>query len=225
MNNLRKIILMSLIPVLLTIFFIVQFTVPSVKEYFNLKKEIKSEKTEIKDIKSNLERLNANKKLVSKLNGLNIELADFDTEFPSTFKDAILLIDLEMFADKTINHIVRVISKPEKTIDIIDPSSPKKKNRRRRRRNNNKEKAVPPVTVIEKPFELSTVAYYNQIIDFVTFLEDYQRKIDIQSIYTQVFSEDKDNPNPKVELKIKGNIYKSIINNKISEKQDILNAK
>ena len=172
MNNLRKIILMSLIPALLTIFFIVQFTMPSVKEYFNLKKEIKSEKAAIKDIKINLEKLNMNKKLVNKLNELNIELAGFDTEFPSTFKDEILLIDLEMFADKTINHIVKVASKPIKNVEIIDSSKPKIKNTGYRK---TEKQEILPVTVIEKPFELSTVAYYNQIIDFVTFLEDYQR--------------------------------------------------
>jgi hypothetical protein len=60
--------------------------------------------------------------------------------------------------------------------------------------------------------EITTVAYYNQIIDFIKYLENYQRKINIDSISTKVFEQDKLRPNPRVELKINGSIYKSTVN-------------
>ncbi len=72
-----------------------------------------------------------------------------------------------------------------------------------------------PVTIMEKPFEITTVAYYNEVIEFVSFLEDYQRKVNIDSVFTEVFNDDKNKPNPRVELKIKGSVYKSKLNQQV----------
>ncbi len=219
MNNLKKIILLSLIPTFLTVFFVAKFTIPSVKQYFKLKEQIDSEKIVIKEIKSNIKVLKANKMLLDKLNRLKAELTGFDVEFPSELKDEILLIDLEMFANKTINKIFKVRSMPEVEVKITDPSKQKTENKNRSRRTVNKPEEVKPVTIMQKPLEINTVAYYNEIIDFVTFLEDYQRKVNIEGIYTNVFNEDKDMPNPRVELNIKGNIYKSTVNKKVKTPQ------
>lgn len=213
MTDLKKLILMSLIPAILTIFFVVKFTVPAVKEYLSLKKQIKTEKSAIKNVKSNIQALKTNKILQEKLNKFNDKLTGFDVEFPEEFKDEILLIDLEIFADETLNKILKVRSLPEKQIKIIDPLKVEPKNKRPCRKIAEQEE-IKPVTIMEKPLEINTVAYYSEIIDFVTFLENYQRKINIEGIYTSVFGEDKNSSNPRIEVKIKGSIYKSTVNAK-----------
>jgi len=212
MKDLKKIILLSIIPVLLTIFFLVQFTVPSVKEYFRLKEKINNEKIAINELEKNINILKRNQALLSELNKLNAELTGFDIEFPSNFKDEILLIDLEIFADETVNKIMRVETMPARKVNIIDPEQQEKQDVRRRRTSRNKEEKPQPVTIMEKPIEINSVAYYNEIIDFISFLENYQRKVNIQGIYTDVFNPDKENPNPRIELKIKGSVYKSTVN-------------
>ncbi len=212
MKSPKKIIFLSLIPTFLTIFFIVQFTIPSIKEYLKLKKQIKQEKQLIKETKSNIKVLKANQTLLHKLNRLNSELTGFDEEFPKKYRDEILLIDFEIFADKAVNRIFKVRSLPEVHVKIIDPSKPQVETKKRSRRITKEPEQVKPVTIMEKPLEISTVAYYNEIIDFINFLEDYQRKVNIEGIYTNAFNQDKSNPNPRVELNIKGSVYKSRIN-------------
>lgn len=212
MDSLKKLILMSLIPALLTIFFVVKFTIPSVKTYFELKKDIKKETIAINDLKTNIESLKANQALISKLEGLNSELIGFDVEFPKEFGDEILLIDLELFADEAVNRILKVRSMPEADVEIIDPSKVgEKKKKRASRRGKEEKKDKGPVSIMEKPLELATVAHYKEIIEFVNFLENYQRKINIQGIYTDVFNDDRKVSDPRVHLKIKGSIYKSEI--------------
>ncbi len=210
MNSLKKLILMSLIPAILTIFFVIKFTIPSVKTYFELKKDIKKEILIINDLKTNIESLKANKTLLDKLKEINSELVGFDVEFPKEFGDEILLIDLELFADEAVNKILTVKSLPEAEVEIIDPSRiGEKKKKRTSRRAKNEQKEKGPVTIIEKPMELSTVAHYKEIIEFVSFLENYQRKVNIQGVYTDVFNDDRSTSDPRVHLKIKGSIYKS----------------
>jgi len=217
MNNLKKIIFLSLIPAFLTIFFIVKFAMPATQEYFDLKKQIKLEKAGIKVTKSSIESLQANKTLANNLKKLDTQLLNFDVEFPAEFRDEILLIDIEMFADQAINRIVKLESMNAKRFKITTPEDEKKKKKRKRRKSKINEETH-PVTIMEKPFEISTVAYYNEVIDFVSFLEDYQRKVNISSVFTEVFNDDRNKPNPRVELRIKGSVYKSKLNEHVIEK-------
>ena len=223
MNNLKKIIFMSLIPTVLTIFFVVQFTIPAVKKYLNIKEELKQEKLTFENTKINIKKLKANKQLLNELNKLNTELIGFNVEFPSRFKDEILLIDLEIFANESVNRIVELKSLREKEVEIITPEKEAEKNaeKNKRRRRVKKEEIKLPVQIIEKSFEINTVAYYNEIINFVKFLESYQRKINISSISAKVFNDDKENINPRIELKIQGSVYKSIINDISDDKKEL----
>lgn len=216
MDNTKKIILMCTIPVVLTILFIVLFTVPAVSQYFDLTAKIKKHEKIIKSTKSSISLLKSNKKLADDLEKLNTELIGFDIEFPQAYQDEVLLIDLEVFANQSMNRIVELKSMSEKKIEIKNPEEENKKKKRRRKR----EKVVPPLEIMEKPFNINTVAYYNEIIDFVKFLESYQRKVNIRGITAQIFSEDKENINPRVEMKIAASSYKSIINDVVDEEED-----
>lgn len=218
MDNTKKTILMCLIPVALTIFFIVQFTVPAISKYFNLNKQIEQEKVAIKNIKSKLNLLRANKSMAQELERLNTELIGFDVEFPSDFRDEILLIDFEIFANEAVNRIVGIKTSVEQEVEIIDPNAvPDNKKMASRRK---KEEPVKPVRIIEKTFDVNTVAYYNELIDFVKFLENYQRKINIKSITAEIFDDDSENPNPRIDLQIQASAYKSVINNKEEENDE-----
>jgi len=211
MKDLRKIVLMCLIPVLLTIIFIACFTVPAITQYMGLTKKINQEKSSIKETQSRVEELRANKKLANELAKLNTALAGFDVEFPEEFRDEIFLIDLEIFANEAVNRIVQLQSSSEKNIEITDPNAPETA-KKSKKRAQVKDEELLPVQIIEKSFDINTVAYYSEIINFVRFLESYQRKINISGISAKIFKDDTESLNPKIEIKIAASVYKSVIN-------------
>ncbi len=217
MNDSKKIIIMCLIPTVLTILFIVLFTVPAVKEYFKLSKQIEQKKLAIKNTKVIVEMLKANKGIANELEKINTQLIGFDVEFPTEFRDEILLIDLEIFANEAINRIVGLQTFAEREVEIIDPNEDPKERKRKKLK---KEQELPPVQIIQKPFDINTVAYYSELIDFVDFLETYQRKVNIEGITAKIFNDDNQNPNPRIDLTIKASTYKSIINNARENKDE-----
>ncbi|OGI02168.1 MAG: hypothetical protein A2Y25_04830 [Candidatus Melainabacteria bacterium GWF2_37_15] len=210
MKDLKKIIFMCSVPVLLTIIFIVWFTVPAISECFGLNKQITKEKLSIKTLQGNVEKLRVNKRLANELDKLNAELAGFDIEFPQEFRDEIFLIDLEIFANEATNRIVELQSSSEKNIEITAPNA-KPTTKKTRKRTDSKDEELLPVQIIEKPFDINTVAYYNEIISFVKFLESYQRKININGISAKIHKDDSESLNPKIEMRIAASVYKSVI--------------
>jgi len=217
MNNTKKIVILCLVPAILTIFFIVGFTVPAVNQYFKLSKQIEQKKLAIKNTKATVEMLKANKNLAKELERINTQLIGFDVEFPTEFRDEILLIDLEIFASEAVNRIVGLQSFSEREMEIIDP---KETPEERKKKKLKKDPEMPPVQIIEKPFDINTVAYYSELIDFVDFLETYQRKVNIDSISAKIFNDDNQNPNPRIALTIKASTYKSIANNARENKDE-----
>lgn len=217
MKNLKKIVILSILLAILTVFFIMRFTVPSVQKAMDLKKELAQAKTDVSTVKTSIENLKQNKLLKKKLTQLNNELEDFDIEFPTEYGSEVLLIDLETFTHESMNRIFALQLFTEKETNYATPEEEQSKTNTRqtvaqKAKTNKSASPAPPVLIMEKPIEIKTVAYYNQIIDFIKYLENYQRKINIESISTAVFDQDKARPNPRVELKINGNIYRSAIN-------------
>jgi hypothetical protein len=218
MKNLKKILILSIILAILTVFFVMRFTVPSVQKFMSLKKELAQEKSDISTVKASIEDLKQNKLLENSLKKMDIELKDFDSEYPSEFSGEILLIDLETFAQESLNRMLSLQLLTEKETNFATPDEEKAKTQSGQASAESTtrvkvEKPVPPLMIMEKPIEITTVAYYSQIVDFITYLENYERKINIDSVSTKVFDQDKAHPNPRVELKINGSIYKSVINN------------
>ncbi len=220
MTSSKKIFLIGLIPVILIVCFIVLVVTPSVENYFEIQEQVKAEKTEIENTKTLIVGLKNNVKTFKQIEELNKELADFSIEFPEFFEDEIVLIDFEQFAVMTTNKILVLNSKKEQEIKIRNPEKEKAaKKKKKKRKKKNQPEEIPLVRIIEKPFELKTVAYYNEVIDFINLLDSYQRKVVIKGISAKIFKEDKENPNPRVELVIKGSTFKSVIQ-KIQDEQD-----
>ena len=213
MKNLKKILILSIILAILTAFFVTRFTVPSVQKFMDLKKELAQAKIDINTVKDNIENLKQNKLLENNLKNINRELENYDIEFPSELGGEVLLIDLETFSNESLNKMLSLQLLAERETNYAAPEEEKAKTKSSQSAKAKKEeKPVSPVVITEKPLEIATVAYYSQIIDFIKYLENYQRKININSISTKVYDQDKMRPNPRVELKINGSIYKSTVN-------------
>ena len=220
MKNSKKTILIALIPAALTLYFISQVLFPAIGNYNDLREKFNEAKNLHTSTQASIEQLQNNKKLLKENEELNNQVADFDIQVPSEFEDEFFLVDLSKFSINTTTTIIALDSKNEKAFEIINPNvgqdkSSKKKSKSKRKKQ--EEQPVSPLTIYEKPFEIKTLGHYNQIINFVSCLENYQRKFIINGVSAQISKNDEKNPNPKIELTIEGSTFKAVKNIEESE--------
>ncbi len=215
MNNSKKTLLLMLIPVALTLYFIVRIFFPAVESYLNLREQYIQTLDTYKQTQESVEELKDNKKLFVELEKLNNQVADFEIQIPSEFQDEFFLIDIENFSINTGTKIIALDCRKEKELEIKDPQEEKnkeksKKSTQKKKKKNSKEKQVSPLAIWEKPFEVKIVGHYKQALGFVNLLENYQRKFIINGISAKISKSDENNPNPKIELTIQGSTYKKV---------------
>ena len=214
MKNSKKTILITLIPTVLTLLFITHVLSPAIQNYNDLRNKFIEIKNTYEETKTSVEQLQNNKKLLTELAELNNKVADFDIQIPPEFEDEFFLVDLGKFSTNTTTKIIALDSKTEKSFEISNPNAnpdktSKKSNSKRKKQ---EEQPVYPLAIYEKPFEIKTLGHYNKIIDFVSCLENYQRKFIINGVSAEISKNDEANPNPKIELKIEGSTFKAVKN-------------
>jgi len=203
-NKSNKILLISLLPCLLTFIFIVYILFPSIGKYSETIQKIKEKTLAYTETQKQINKLNENKALFNKIQKLKNDLATFDIEIPSESDLAVLLVDLERFAQKNKVKITNFSTKNEKEIDIVLPEKNKTKKHKKKKR----KKDQSPVKLSTIPIEITILGYYKDNLNFINSLEKYQRKIIINEITASNFKEDEKNANPRVEMSINFDIYK-----------------
>ena len=222
MKNSKKTILITLLPAVLTLYFISQVLVPAIGNYKDLREKFNETKILYKETQAKIEQLQNNKKLLKETAELNNQVADFDIQIPSEFEDEFFLVDLGKFSIDTQTKILSLNSKKEKAVEIINPNDEQNKistKNKKKKRKKQEEQPASPLTIYEKSFEIKTLGNYNQIINFVSILENYQRKFIINGVSAQISKNDETNPNPKIELTIEGSTFKSTKNLAVSESE------
>lgn len=222
MKNSKKSILITLIPAVLTLYFITQVLFPAISNYSDLRGKYNDTKAEYQDTNTKIEQLKNNKKILNNIDELNNQVADFDVQVPPDFEDEFFLVDLEKFSINTATKILSLNSKREKVFEIRSPDSDKDKTSKKKKKKSKKKqdkKTDLPLTIYEKPFEIKTLGHYNQIINFVNCLEIYQRKFIIDGVSAEISQSDESNPNPKIELTIEGSTFKAVENTVDSESE------
>jgi len=221
MNNSKKTLLIALFPVVITVYFIMQILVPTVKDYLSLRDKYAEAITSYKETHARIEELQNNKKLFSELNELNNNLADFEVQVPAEFEDEFFLSDLERFSGETSTKIISLDSKKEKELEIISQSEEKtKKSRKGKRSKKSDQSQMLPLSVWERPFEFKVEGRFAKTIAFIDLLENYQRKFIINGVSAKISKSDENNPNPKIELTVQGSIYKQTKNFIIQETEN-----
>ncbi|HBG49330.1 MAG TPA: hypothetical protein DDW90_07495 [Cyanobacteria bacterium UBA9971] len=214
MKNSKKTILITLIPAALTLLFITQVLFPAIQNYNDLRNKFIETKNTYKETQIRVEQLQNNKKILTEIAELNNQVTDFDIQIPSEFEDEYFLVDLGKFSINTATKIIALDSKKEKPFEITNPNDDQNKTsqKTKHRRKKQEEQPVYPLTIYEKPFEIKTLGHYNKIINFVSCLENYQRKFIINGVSAEISKNDEANPNPKIELKIEGSTFKAVEN-------------
>lgn len=202
MNRSKKILILSIIPVILTLIFIIYIVVPTVSRLNVLNNELRQEQISYKESKSKLDGFNADKAILKSINELKEQLANFDINVPAEDDLSILLIDLEKFGEPLNVKVISMNTKPEEEKDLIIKSKKKPKSSN----TNKKKKVFSPLFAI--PVEVSAVGYYQDILGFINILENYERKITINSVKVENYKEDKEIETPRVQMTIDAIIYK-----------------
>ncbi|OGI02655.1 MAG: hypothetical protein A2104_08665 [Candidatus Melainabacteria bacterium GWF2_32_7] len=208
MSKSRKIILISLLPVLLTVVFIIYAVMPAIGNLNKLKSDLETEKQALSETQCKLDSLRQNKKLLKEVQKLRNKLADFEMRVPSEDDLAILFVDLGKFSSNFNVRVFSVSSSPEKPVKIIDPKQQEPEENKKSKRNKEKETQELPVSLFAIPLEIKVIGYYPDIMKFISTLENYQREIVIDGISISNSIKDKDTIKPKVELTIDCTIYK-----------------
>jgi Tfp pilus assembly protein PilO len=200
MDRSKKILILSLIPVLLTLIFILYIVIPTVSQLNTVNKEFKQEKISYDDTKSRLDSLNGDRVMLKKIEETKEKLANFDINVPTEDDLSILLIDLEKFGETFNVKVIGMNTKPEEERELSSNSKKKTRN------SNNKKTVFSPLYTI--PLEISAVGFYQDILGFVNILENYERKITINSVKIENYKEDKEVAYPRVQMTIDAAVYK-----------------
>ena len=206
MNKSRKIILISLFPALITLVVIIYFIMPAVANMNQLKDDLKVEKQAYSDTQAQVESLRSNKKLLKQVQELKDKLAGFEIKVPSEDDLAILLVDMGKFSKSFNVSVFSVGTGAEKVIKIEDPNEPKETKKNTRRKAKEAEAEVTPITLSTIPVQIKVIGYYPDVMNFINALENYQRRITIDSI--SIMNCGKETIRPKVEVQISSAVYK-----------------
>ncbi len=215
--NKNVVISLSSIPILLTILFCIFMVFPSWGKLNETSDKLKTEENVNKKLVASIKKLKKNKKLTEEINKLKDELKNIDYEVPRRKEQAILLVDLEKFANESKVNITALESKRTKVenLEKEKKGEKKKKSRRARKKKGNKKSRIQLESIY---YNLKLTGEYPNIINFLDHLENYQRKSNISSI-DLLICEDKDTPNldkPKINLDIVFENYK-FVKNKIPD--------
>ena len=210
MNKSKKIILISLLPLFLTLAFLLNMLIPSIMKMAKAREELVSERQTYNQTRQQIATLKNDNSIFLAVEELKDKLSDFDIKVPENDESAVLLIDLDKFAAAQGIKIMSIVAKPETPDEIIDPAKKKAEEEAAKNGVKVKKAEILPVSLTEIPVEITVLGYYSDILKFINSLEKYQRQIVINGITATYFPKDKDKPSPHVEMIIECKIYKLI---------------
>ncbi len=216
--NKNILISLSSIPILLTMLICIFMLFPGLGKHNEASEGLKKEENVNKKLVANIEKLKKNKKLTEEINKLKDELKNIEYEIPRKKEQAILLVDLEKFANTSKVNITSLESKRVKVENLEKESKKDPKKKLNRRARQKKEKIKSRIQLESIFYNLKLTGTYPHVINFIDHLENYQRKSNINSI-DLLICEDKLNPNldnPQIKLDIVFENYK-FIKNKIPD--------
>jgi len=209
MNKSRKVLLISLLPVFLTLLFIAYILVPSIQEMAQTYQKLNDEKKSYNEKQSQLSLLRQDQELTKKIQDLNNELSDFNYRFPPENDLTVFLVDLEKYAQSYNVKVISLSSDEEKSVEIIDPKKIALEEKKKKKRFDTKEEEL-PITLSEIPLSINVSGYFPDVVKFVNFLEKYQRQVAIDGIKISGAKDVKNevqSVKPQLEMEIKAKVY------------------
>lgn len=175
MNKSNKILLLSLLPVILTVIFALYVLIPSFDSLDRSKKEFVSQTTLLNELRDKVANAKNNKANLSAINESRLKLADFEQQVSDEYDSALLVFDSEKIAGLSGVRLLSFAIKDE----INEEEQPvilKNDN------NADTVKKVKLTELVSLPVEINVKGNYSSVIEFVKNLESYQRKVNIETL-------------------------------------------
>jgi Tfp pilus assembly protein PilO len=198
MNKANKILLLSFLPVLLTVIFALYVLIPSFDSLNTVKKDFESQTNLLNELKDKVANAKNNKENLSVITKLRERLADFEQQVSDDYDSALLVFDSEKIAYLSGVQLLSFNIKDE-TNEEEQPLITRK---------NKKEQAAKKIKLTELvaiPVEINIKGNYLSVIEFVRNLESYQRKINVNTLEIQ--RADKSSPD-QIQAKLNCKFYK-----------------
>ena len=209
MNKSQKTLLISFLPSMLTLFFIINIVIPAIGNMNDLNQKLNSEKNWQNSTKEEISLVKENNSLLKNVEKMRDELSDFDIRIPQTRELAILLYDLEKFAKPLNVRVLALNAKSEKIVELDESAlNQTQKNKKKSIKKKKKSKKLESAILYSIPVEIKVLGHYNDIVKFVNTLEKYQRMVAIDTLTLERYKEDESNSKPRVETTIQGFVYK-----------------
>ncbi|MEI7475251.1 MAG: type 4a pilus biogenesis protein PilO [bacterium] len=188
MNKSNKIIALSLLPVILTVIFSLYVMMPSYDKLNSTKTEFESQTSLLNELKDKVQNAKNNKANLLIIDKLKKTLSGFDEQVSDDYDSALLVFDGEKIAHLSGVKLIAFNIK-EETAESVEQNLPIKRNMSANKpvkKTNLTELSAIPVSVVVE-------GHYLSIIDFVSNIESYQRKINITNIEVKRSTDKKDN--------------------------------
>lgn len=198
MNKANKILLLSFLPVILTVIFALYVLIPSFDSLNTIKKDFESQTNLLNELKDKVANAKNNKENLSVITKLRQRLADFEQQVSDEYDSALLVFDSEKIAYLSGVQLLSFNIKDE-TNEEEQPLITRK---------NKKEQSPKKIKLTELvaiPVEINIKGNYLSVIEFVRNLESYQRKINVNTLEIQ--RADKSSPD-QIQAKLNCKFYK-----------------
>jgi len=212
-KNSQKLLIISLLPAFLALLFIMLVVFPAISNLNEIKQNLKTEKDTSNELKEKINTLQKKNAGLKRVQQLRIDLKDFNTRFPIKDDTEIVLYDFQKLAG--ISGIKITDWKANKDLQTIDinESDLKSKNTSQqsdeskpRKRKNAQEGTTLKISTIS--VTLNIVGFYDNILNFMEKIENYQRKALIEDISVENYKKISGINNTPVEMIVSFKIFK-----------------
>lgn len=205
MDKSKKIILISFLPIIFTVLFALYAMIPAIESMNKTKITLKEETDslallngKIADAKNN----KANLKIVEKLKE---KLGNFSEQTSYDYDSALMVFDGEKIAQLSGVKLVNFNIRNEQEGKEEDADAIKRRNQNATNPNEKKTEEKPLAILTYTPADIVITGSYLEIIDFITNIESYQRKITVDNIEIK---RSKDKKSEKIEATLNCKFYK-----------------
>jgi Tfp pilus assembly protein PilO len=182
----EKLILIGVVPWIVVILLVFFLVMPSIKGNFEKTNTLIEKELELETLEIQVNKAKDTEDIEKEIALLKVSLLGFNQEFPEEENLEVLYVDIQTAINKLNSLFDKLAVSKEKAVkfpknffDFMDPSSKKDKTKKKKKK---KKKGGPPASLYKKTIKLNYVGEYQDIIDFLYYLDNYYRFIELENI-------------------------------------------
>jgi hypothetical protein len=188
----EKIIIFGILPWLLAIVALFMLVIPSIKGNLEKSAILNDKQEELSSLNSSINKIKNTDKIEKEIEDLKISLLGFKKQFPDKDNSELVVVDiqnvvneLDVFLAGIYLNTLKGESVPKKVIDLLDDGKSKSKSKQK------KKSVTIPFKISSKAIKINYISSFEDAIDFLNYLQNYYRFIDIEGIVIKKVSDRK----------------------------------